>query len=322
MRIGQNPAKFVKDVVKPARVTVAVLNHIPFLSGFYAEMDQVLKTCLQAIYQTSGNIDFDLLVFDNGSCPEIKTYLLNEQAEGRIQYLIFSEKNLGKGGAWNMVLDGAPGEIIAYTDNDCLFKPDWLEKSLKILETYPNAGMVTARPFRTNPDFYSNTLKWAEGTNDVLCEHGQLVDFEVFREFDLSLSQTEDEIKQHYDSTEDHRLTYKGVKAFAGASHWQFTSYKRVLQEFLPFSMDRPMGQVKQLDMHMNEKGYLRLMTEEPLAMNMSNTLLNAAKETGPEPVKLKKKKARISDVPLVKKTLLGMYNRIFHLYYDERPKN
>ena len=34
-RIGQNPAKFVKDVAKPARITVAVLNYIPFLSGFY-----------------------------------------------------------------------------------------------------------------------------------------------------------------------------------------------------------------------------------------------------------------------------------------------
>ena len=44
MRIGQNPAKYVKDVVKPARVTVAVLNYIPFLSGFYAEGLDVLSS--------------------------------------------------------------------------------------------------------------------------------------------------------------------------------------------------------------------------------------------------------------------------------------
>ena len=92
-RIGQNPAKFVKDVAKPARVTVAVLNYIPFLSGFYAEMDGVLKACLNSIYNTVIDEPFDVLVFDNGSCDEIKQYLQKEQAEGRIQYLFFSEKN-------------------------------------------------------------------------------------------------------------------------------------------------------------------------------------------------------------------------------------
>ena len=30
MRKGQNPAKFVKDVAKPERITVALLNYIPF----------------------------------------------------------------------------------------------------------------------------------------------------------------------------------------------------------------------------------------------------------------------------------------------------
>ena len=314
-RIGQNPAKFVKEVAKPARITVAVLNYIPFLSGFYAEMDGVLKACLNSIYQTKLDEDFDVLVFDNGSCDEIKQYLLKEQAEGRIQYLFLSEKNLGKGGAWNMIFDGAPGEIIAYTDNDCVFTPDWLEKSLRILETYPNTGMVTARPFRTREDLYTATLAWADADPDAEHEQGDLIPFEVFREFDLSLGQSEEEIAAHYKETTDHRLTYKGVKAMVGASHWQFTAYKKCLSEFLPFRMDRPMGQVRQLDTRINEKGYLRLMTETPCAMNMSNTLDDSVKvaerqETG---------KKSLAEIPVVKKVLLGLYNRIFHLYYDKR---
>lgn len=314
-RIGQNPAKFVKEVAKPARITVAILNYIPFLSGFYAEMDGVLKACLNSIYQTKLSEDFDILVFDNGSCDEIKQFLLKEQAECRIQYLFLSEKNLGKGGAWNIIFDGAPGEIIAYTDNDCLFTPDWLEKSLNILETYPNVGMVTARPFRTNTDLYTATLAWAESTPEVLHEQGDLIPFEVFREFDLSLGQSDEEIAAHYKETTDHRLTYKGVNAMIGASHWQFTAYKARLQEFLPFRMDRPMGQVRQLDTRINEKGYLRLMTETPCAMNMSNTLDNSV--TVAEQAEEKKK--TLADVPIVKKILLGLYNRIFHLYYDKR---
>lgn len=317
-RIGQNPAKFVKDVAKPARITVAVLNYIPFLSGFYAEMDQVLKANLNSIYATQMDEPFDVCVFDNGSCDEIKQFLLKEQAEGRIQYLMLSEKNLGKGGAWNIIFEGVPGDIVAYTDNDCLFKPDWLKKSVKILETFPNVGMVTARPFRTNTDLYTNTLAWADANSgEVEHEQGDLIDFDVFREFDLSLGQSEEEIAGHYAETTDHRLTYHGVSAMVGASHWQFTAYKKTLLKFLPFRMDRPMGQVRQLDTRINEQGYLRLMTEEPCAMNMSNTLDDSVKVQ--EKQKDVEKKKTIADIPVVKKTLLGLYNRIFHLYYDKR---
>ena len=74
MRVGQNPAKFVKEVAKPARVTVAVLNYIPFLSGFYAQALDVLKVSLNSLCQNTPE-EHDLLVFDNGSCAEVQDYL-------------------------------------------------------------------------------------------------------------------------------------------------------------------------------------------------------------------------------------------------------
>ena len=315
MRKGQNPAKFVKDVAHPERITVALLNYIPFLSGFYAETLDVLKVCMESMRKDAG-LSFDLMVFDNGSCAEARDFLVHEKEDGRIQYLILSEKNVGKGGAWNVILAGAPGEIIAYTDSDVLFSPKWLSRSVEILETFPNVGMVTARPFRTPPELYESTLKWAWGHAQV--EEGQFIPWETFLEFNLSLGQTELDNRKIYEATRDWKIIYKGVTAMAGASHWQFTAYKSTLQQFLPFDMDKPMGQVRQLDNRMNDAGLLRLMVSDPLAMNMSNTLGYLRGElTGGSTKKSVSFGKRLAELAPIKKFLLAIYNKIFRLYYE-----
>jgi glycosyltransferase involved in cell wall biosynthesis len=313
VRVGQNPAKFIDHVSQPQPITVAVIVYIPFLHGYYTQSLEVLKTCLESLWENTPQT-YDLLVFDNASCPEVRAYLQQMHEQDRIQYLVLSNRNVGKGGGWNLIFQGAPGEIIAYADSDVYFYPGWLEKSLQIIEKFPKAGMVTARPLRTPEVFYTATQAWAEQTPDASMETGSFMSWELFKEHTDSLGVSDDKARELYGSTVDQRVTYNGIQAQMGAAHFQFIASKAVLEALGAFEMDRPMGQVRSLDKRLNDSGYLRLSTTERLCKHMGNrieTAGNEKKQRSTSPAR------RLRNLPPIRRSLLWLYDRIFRLYYS-----
>lgn len=311
MRVGQNPAKSIDSVPQPQQVTVALVSYIPFLGGYYAQSLEVLKTCLGSLWEAT-RTPFDLLVFDNASCTEVRGYLQDAHSQGRIQYLVLSDKNVGKGGAWNFIFQAAPGEIIAYADSDILFRRGWLERSLEILAAFPQAGMVTARPMRTPEAFYTSTLEWVRQQADVQLEQGNFLPWETYLEHVLSLGTSEEQAREWFASRQDIRLTRQGVSAHVSAAHFQFTAPKSILAQFVPFDMDRPMGQVRSLDEQMNASGYLRLTTCDPLVKHLGNRIEAGSIQDGVRPAP----KLGFLHLPPVKKALLRIYDEIFRLYH------
>ena len=337
MRLGQNPAKAIDHVPQPKEITVAIVTYIPFLEGYYSESLDVLKVCLNSIWENT-DLPYDLMIFDNASCVDVRSYLMECHQQGRIQYLVLSDKNVGKGGAWNFIFQAAPGEIIAYADSDVLFYRGWLESSVNILKTFPNIGMVTARPMRTPESFFTSTLNWArqaEQNGELQIENQVFLAWEDYREHLVSLGTSEEQAREWYEEGKDWRLTLNSsarineqaypttICAQIGAAHFQFTAFKSVLQKFLPFSMDRPMGQVRSLDELVNNAGYLRLGTCEVMVKHLGNHLepsVQASQNSGFSLSTNRESQAggskRIYDIPAVKKLVLKVYDTIFKIYY------
>jgi glycosyltransferase involved in cell wall biosynthesis len=316
MRVGHNPARFVEKVTQPARITVTMVNCIPFLSGYYEQSLDVLKAAVESLHATrESEHPYDVMVFDNHSCSEVRTYLENAYEQEKIQYLVLSDTNIGKIGAWNYMFGAAQGTYVVFADGDIGFRPGWLKASLEVFETYPKVGMVTARPLRSPMEYSSATLEWASRQAPGIYEEGQFLDWDCYWEHARSTGYSEEKARSEFPLGRDHRLTYFGITTFAGATHFQFMARGEVLKRIVPLASEQPMRGERALDVEINRLGYLRLLTEHPYVWHMGNTL---AEKVLPYPSSSKRKSLlkRFLRLPFIRQPLLWLNNQIFRLYF------
>lgn len=314
MRVGQNPARFIEKVAQPAGITVAVVNCIPFLGGYYEQSLEVLKTVVESLHATREPAHpYDVMVFDNRSCAEVRDYLMDASDRGWIQYLVLSDTNIGKIGAWNYMFGAAAGKFVVYSDGDVQFRPGWLSASLELFETFPNVGMVTARPLRTPMEYSSATLNWAK--NAEVLEEGHFLDWETFWDHVESLGREEAESRQDHAAGSEFRLKFGGRTAYIGATHFQFMARHEVLQKVIPLPSEQPMRGERALDIAINELGLLRLTTDRPLVRHLGNIPSVSISQPVPAPGR-KPLLRRILHLPGIRHFLLWLNNQIFRLYF------
>lgn len=272
-RIGMNPSRNRDSGLMPAKVTAAVLTHVPHGEGYFEHRFEVLRLCIESLIATAGDA-MDIMVFDNASSPQVMEYLNGLKAADRIQYLTLSSRNIGKMDALQMIFHSAPGEIIAYSDDDILFLPGWLESHIKILETFPKTGLVTGFYIRSQMAFsVKSTLEFASRF-DVDSERGMLIDQKWEQHYLDNMGRTWERYKEETQNLEDVRLTYQGVQALTSAGHHQFVAYKQVLLKALPDGWSgRLMGKMREFDDAIDRLGYLRLNTPTPVTRLLGNVL-------------------------------------------------
>ena len=73
-RIGINPNRGQQTEYRPSRITLAMLTYLPNQAGYFAERLAVTRLSLESLIAHTPK-PADLIVFDNGSCPELVNYL-------------------------------------------------------------------------------------------------------------------------------------------------------------------------------------------------------------------------------------------------------
>ena len=326
-RVGMNPSRGKFTDYKPARVTAAVLVHIPHFEGYYEHRMQVLKVCLGSLMEHT-DLPFDLLVFDNGSCGEVRQYLNHLLGAGEIQYLIHSDINVGKIGAFQILFRAAPGEVVAYADDDIFFYPGWLQAHLRVLDAFPCVGMVTGCAVRTlfNEERISRNLEFAASNPEARLERGRFIEDDWMRDWAESYGRDFEAVQEETESVEDLIIEFQGLRAFAMANHNQFVAPKEAILACLPKEWSgRLMGEMDQLDVAVNHAGYLRLATEQRTTQHLGNLVspgmaarLGIALQTTSEGTyrsgSARRWRRRFLRSRPVRWFLLGLYSRLFDL--------
>jgi glycosyltransferase involved in cell wall biosynthesis len=337
MRTGKNPAKDGLPAYTPHRLGVALIVYIPFTEGYFENSLEIFRYQLDSLRATTGE-PFDLLVFDNGSCPQAVSAMQEMYDQHQIDWLILSAHNIGKAGAWNWIFASMPNELICYADSDVLFRPGWLEASLQVLQAFPMAGMIGAQP-----NFYDVMV--GEGTAHLALQENDTYTFgdywpakETIDEYCFGIGASE-ELAAQFHSIPLPAITEQQleVKAIIGASHMQFLIPREVSRQVVPLPSTKGLlrKETMSIDYKIDELGYLHLSTPESYVFHMGNTInerlieevehiiaspeISApARQKSAKPSTVQRWLTSLAKHPRFNRLFLRLYNLLFRALYSE----
>jgi glycosyltransferase involved in cell wall biosynthesis len=338
MRTGQNPSKSGIPAYKPQQLGIALLVYIPFKEGYFKNSLDILKFQIESIYKNTAQ-KFDLLVFDNGSCPEVVHALGELREDGYIEWLVLSKNNLGKVGAWNWIFASMPNELICYADSDVLFRDGWLENSLAILNAFPNVGMVSAQPT------FHDVLEGKGRAHLALQEDNNFEfgsyhpDRKIVEEYCNGIG-ADDKLSSIFFDMDLPCVSNKSnnSNAVIGATHMQFIIPQRVARDVVPLPVRKGLhrAETTSLDRRIDELGYLHLSTKSSYVMHMGNVInekllsevnsINGGMDSGLKSaeVVLSKKStlfrtiSKLMKIPSFQRFFLRVYDFLYRALYAE----
>jgi glycosyltransferase involved in cell wall biosynthesis len=93
-----------------------------------------LRVCLEHVERLESPGEWELVVVDNGSTDGTADLLKSFAERTSFRVVVVSEPKPGLGGARNAGVAKAAGQVIAFTDDDCYVRSDFLIKILEIFK--------------------------------------------------------------------------------------------------------------------------------------------------------------------------------------------
>lgn len=131
-----------------------ICNSISIIIPVYNDYDR-LNQCLKAIGKQDYKSDLiEVILIDNGSENYIEQMETVKLQFGELNIIIEQELTIGSYAARNTGINLSKGEILVFTDSDCIPDPLWLSSGVKALNNTKNCGFVAGNVniIVSNPD--------------------------------------------------------------------------------------------------------------------------------------------------------------------------
>lgn len=115
----------------------------PEATIFVVAYNRLEKTrrCVESILEHTRGIDYELLLYDNGSKDGTLEYFQSVQYPRK--RIVRITKNLGAQYAMNLALRSFSGRYFVQITNDVVVTENWLSNLLRCMESDPQIGMVS-----------------------------------------------------------------------------------------------------------------------------------------------------------------------------------
>ena len=106
---------------------------------------QFLDDAIVSVLNSVSGYDVEIVVVDDGS-TDARTLALLEHLTKQGEYIILHQANGGPAAARNKGVKASNGKYIIFLDSDNKLKPNFINKSLAVMDSSPLTGVVYGRP--------------------------------------------------------------------------------------------------------------------------------------------------------------------------------